>query len=201
MSPARRPSLLTLLRRDLARYRETSRAGRLRIALESLVFKAGFQAVLLYRLSSSAHHLGLTYAAWLVSRINQALTGAEIEFSAEIGPGLLIAHPSGIVIGRGTVIGEHATIFQGVTCGIRSTAPDRPREYPHVGNRVILYAGATLIGDVRVGDWAIVGAHALVTRDVPDGGRAEAPVAVIHDGRLEPGEKVVTFEVRRRIRA
>lgn len=182
---------MALVRSDLARYRETSRSSRARIAVESLIFKAGFQATLLYRLSHSASRLGLTYVAWLICRINQMVTGAEIEFSAEIGPALLIAHPAGIVIGRGTVIGEHVTIFQGVTCGIRNTAPQRPREYPRVGSGVVLYARATLIGGIRVGDGAIVGAHALVTRDVPCDGRAEAPAATIQ----------VPFDTRRRIGA
>jgi serine O-acetyltransferase len=200
------PSVVAGLRRDLARYREASRRrpvppSRIRVAVESLLFKAGFQAVLLYRLSHRAHRAGWTWLAWFIMRVNLAVTGAEIEFSARIGPGLLIAHPGGIVIGRGTVIGDDATIYQRVTCGIRSAAAGRPRAYPTIGDRVVLYAGATLVGGIRVGDRAVVGAHSLVMSDMPDDSRADAPAAAIRERGVQAGERVAAFEPRRRARA
>jgi len=146
--------------------------ARWRVAFESLVFKAGFQAVLLYRISHRLGEAGWTWCAWLVARLNLLLTGADIEFSARIGPGLLVAHPSGIVIGRGTVIGSGATIYQGVTCGIRSWSPGAASAYPRIGDDVVLYARASVLGGIRVGDRAVVGAHVLVTHDVAEEQRA-----------------------------
>src|SRR5689334_2664028 len=109
--------LTALLRRDLARYCDANRGGRVSrpawlVIVESCLFKSGFQTVVLYRLSHRLFQAGWLWAAWALARVNQLVTGADIEFSAQIGPGLLIAHPAAIVIGRGTVIGEDATIFQ-----------------------------------------------------------------------------------------
>ncbi len=176
--------------RDLARYSEFHRRSgkspsRRRMGFEAFVFKAGFQAVVLYRISHACFAAGLTYLAWLVARINLALTGADIEFGAHIGPGLLIAHPSGIVIGRGTVIGEDATIYQGVTCGIRSWSGGESSAYPAIGDRVVLFAKCSVLGGITVGDRAVVGAHALVTRDVPQGALVEAvgaPAVSVREG-------------------
>jgi len=180
-------SLLTLLRRDLARYQEFHRhaerdVSRARIAIESVLFKAGFQAVLLYRLSHwcVAHHV--TWIAWAIARVNQMMTGADIDSSAQIGPGLLIAHPAGVVIGCGTIIGAHATLYQGVACGIRNWGTGRGRLHPHIGHHCVLFARATVLGGIRVGHRSIIAAHALVTHDVPDGSLAEGTPLQIKRG-------------------
>jgi serine O-acetyltransferase len=179
-------SVLDLLKRDLARYPQW--AGEAvpigwRTAVESLLFKGGFQAVVLYRISHGLAERGWIWLAWLVARWNLWLTGADIEFSAAIGPGLFIAHPCGIVIGRGTTIGADATIYQGVTCGIRGRRPGPNRGYPCIGDGVVLYARSSVLGGVRVGDRAVIGAHALVTFDVPDAARAEAPIASLRQAQ------------------
>jgi serine O-acetyltransferase len=132
-------SLRALMRSDLARFAQTYELrgqpySKRRVFWESILFKAGFQAVFLYRISHWLFGKGQTYLAWMVARLNLALTGAEIEFNAEIGPGMFIAHPVGIVIGRGTVIGSGVTLFQGVSFGVRSWHPDYIRRFPTVGN-------------------------------------------------------------------
>ena len=185
-----RASLSELIRSDLARYEETYRLrgqapSKAKIFWESLFFKAGFQAALLYRLSHWLHQRKLTYLAWFVARLSITLTGAEIEFNTEIGPGLLIAHPVGIVIGRGTVIGSHATIFQGVSLAAKSYHPDEIREFPRIGNHCFLFARSAVFGGVRVGDSCVVAAHAVVTKDMPAGALARGgPAEIIpHEGR------------------
>jgi serine O-acetyltransferase len=132
-------SLKALVQSDLTRFAQTYQLrgqpySKRRVFWESILFKAGFQAVLLYRISHWLFGKGQTYLAWMVARLNLALTGAEIEFNAEIGPGMFIAHPVGIVIGRGTVIGSGVTIFQGVSFGVRSWHPDYIRRFPTVGD-------------------------------------------------------------------
>ena len=180
-------TLRELIRSDLDRFTETFKLrdepfSRSRVVFESFVFKAGFQAVFLYRVSHWCHQRRWLYCAWLLARINTAWTGADIEFNAEIGPGLFISHPVGIVIGRGTRIGSHATVFQGVTCGVRSWRPDAITKFPAIGDRCRLYAHASVLGPVRIGHDCTIGAHALVVSDMPDGAMARGAAAAIVPG-------------------
>jgi serine O-acetyltransferase len=170
-------NLRELIKSDLARFTQTyvlrgQPFSRRRIFWESLLFKAGFQAVLLYRVSHWLFGRGWIYLPWFLSRLSLAVTGAEIEFNAQIGPGMFVSHPVGIVVGRGTVIGSDVTLFQGVTFGVKSWHPDAIRKFPRVGNKCYFFTGAAVLGDVTIGDNCIVGAHAVLTCDVPDGGLA-----------------------------
>jgi len=178
-------TLRDLIRSDLSRFTQTfvlrgQPFSARRVFWESLLFKAGFQAALLYRISHWLFQRGWIYPPWFLSRLSLAITGADIEFNARIGPALLIAHPVGIVVGRGTSIGSDATLFQGVTFGARSWHPDAIRKFPSTGNRCFFFAGATVLGDVTIGDNCIVGAHAVLTTDLPDGAMALGVPAKIY---------------------
>lgn len=178
-------TLRELINSDLARFTQTyvlrgQPFSRRRVFWESVIFKAGFQAVLLYRFSHRLFQRGWIYPPWFLSRLSLALTGAEIEFNAQIGPGLLISHPVGIVVGRGTVIGSEATLFQGVTFGVKSWHPDSIRTFPRVGDKCYFFAGSAVLGDVTIGDNCVVGAHAVLTDDLPDGAMALGVPAKIY---------------------
>ena len=95
--------------------------------------------------------------------------GAEIEFNARIGAGMFIAHPGGIVVGRGTEIGSNVTLFQGVTFGVKSWHPEEIRKFPRVGNSCFFFSHAAVLGGVTIGDCCVIGAHSVVTQDMPDG--------------------------------
>lgn len=169
--------LFYFIKSDLARYRETwksrgEKPGMFRVTVESLLFKAGFQAVLLFRISHFFHHLGLNYLAWAISRINLFLSGAEIEFNAEIGEGLMIAHPHGIVIGRGSRLGKNITMYQGITFGVKDLKPENIKKFPVAEDNVTLFAGAKVIGGVTVGKGSSVGANSVVVEDIPPGSTA-----------------------------
>jgi len=181
-------TLRELIRSDLSRFTQTyilrgQSFSKWRVFWESLIFKAGFQAVLLYRVSHWLYQRGFVYLPWSLSRLSLAITGAEIEFNAEIGPGLFVAHPVGIVVGRGTVIGSEATLFQGVTFGVKSWHPDAIRKFPKVGNRCYFFAGAAVLGGVTIGDDCIVGAHAVLTEDMPDGSLALGVPAKVYPNK------------------
>ncbi len=77
------------------------------------------------------------------------------------GEKLFFPHPMNIVIGEDVIIGSSCKIYQGVTIG------QSKGKYPQIGDNVIIYPGAKVIGDIRVGDNSIVGANAVVTKDVP----------------------------------
>ena len=176
-----------LISSDLARFTQTyalrgQKFSGCKVFCESFLFKGGFQAVFLYRLSHWFYCKRCTYIAWLLARWNLASTGAEIEFNAEIGPGLFIAHPSGIVIGRGTVLGSNITIFQGATFAVRSWHPDDIRKFPVVGNNCYFLSRCTVIGDITIGDNCVVAAHALVDSDMPEDALAVGtPAKIIPD--------------------
>lgn len=181
-------TLRKLIRSDLSRFTETfalrgQAFSERRVFWESLIFKAGFQAVLLYRLSHWLFQRGWIYLAWFLSRLSITVTGAEIEFNAQIGPGMFVAHPVGVVIGRGTVIGSDVTIFQGVSFGVKSWHPADIRKFPKVGNGCYFFAGAAVLGDVTIGTNCIVGAHAVLTIDLPDGGLALGVPAKVYPGK------------------
>ena len=181
-------TLRELIRSDLRRFTETfalrgQTYSRWRIFWESFLFKAGFQAALLYRVSYWLYLRRWIYPAWFVSRLNTALTSAEIEFNAQIGPGMFIAHPVGLLIGRGTVIGSRVTLFQGVTFGAKSWHPSAIRKFPTVEDDCYFFTGCTVLGDVSIGSHCVVAAHAVVTCDLPAGSLARGVPAGIYPGK------------------
>ncbi len=95
-------------------------------------------------------------------RFWSVITGADIPLNCQIGGGLLIPHPNGIVIHPDAAIGVNCLIFQQVTLGIRS-GPG----VPVIGGHVDIGAGAKILGPVRIGDHTRIGANAVVTKDVP----------------------------------
>jgi serine O-acetyltransferase len=91
------------------------------------------------------------------------LSQCDIPLNLQVGGGLLLPHPQGIVINHQAVIGPNALIFHQVTIGSNG------RGVPVIGGHVDIGAGAKIIGPVRIGDHARIGANAVVTRDVPAG--------------------------------
>jgi serine O-acetyltransferase len=130
---------------------------------------AGFRAVLLYRLGVCLRKRHLRPLAWLSERLMHHACHCWISHSADIGPGFLIAHVGGIVIGSLTRIGSNCDIRQNVTFGgnfNKATADGRTQ--PWVGDNVSFGVGAAVLGPVTVGSNSIIGANSVVTRDVPE---------------------------------
>jgi serine O-acetyltransferase len=86
--------------------------------------------------------------------------------SASIGTSVFLDHATGIIVGAFAVIGDEVTILQNVTIGRKQALPGRA---PRIGRGVLLSAGATILGDISVGDCAKIGAGSLVETDVPAG--------------------------------
>jgi serine O-acetyltransferase len=91
--------------------------------------------------------------------------GADIPLNCQIGGGLVMPHPNGIVIHPKSVIGVNCMIFQQVTIGTVGSKPGLPR----IGGHVDIGAGAKVLGPVTIGDHAQIGANAVVVNDVPAG--------------------------------
>jgi serine O-acetyltransferase len=99
-------------------------------------------------------------------------TNIELPAGAAIGPGLYIAHTGYIVLSPAVVLGHHCTLTQGVTIGHRGGGTETSRECPVIGNRVYIGPGAAVIGPLTIGDDALIGVNAVVTRSIPPRGVA-----------------------------
>jgi len=102
----------------------------------------------------------------LISNIGRLLTGIEIHPGAKIGKRLFIDHGMGVVIGETAIIGDDCTIYHGATLGGKTLTRNSKR-HPTVGNNVIIGTGAKILEDIIVGDNCIIGANAVVTKNVP----------------------------------
>ncbi len=123
-----------------------------------------FKAVVTYRWILSCYaqsRMKKTIAKFLWVRMTKK-TGCYLSPKAKVGKGFRLPHATGIVVGDGAVIGDHVTFYQHVTLGRKGGE----EAYPSIGNNVIIYAGACIIGDITIGDGAVVGANSVVTKDV-----------------------------------
>jgi serine O-acetyltransferase len=129
----------------------------------------GIHAVWAYRLAHLMWTRSLLLRPWarILSQAARFFTGIEIHPGATIGRRFFIDHGLGVVIGETAEVGDDVLMYHQVTLGGRSRG--RFKRHPTVGNRVLLGAGAKLIGPIRVGDDAKIGANALVVDDVPAG--------------------------------
>jgi serine O-acetyltransferase len=133
----------------------------------------GFWALLVYRFGHARLSIRnrMVRAPWTIAYITlnklaEVACGIVIGSTAVIGRRLCIEHHGGIVIHGNAVIGDDCLIRHGVTIG--NTGPDDPLGAPTVGDRVQFGAGAKVLGRIRIGDDVIIGANAVVVRDVPD---------------------------------
>jgi serine O-acetyltransferase len=155
------------LEQDYRRY--SQRKGNLWRYAYKAAANAGFRAVCLYRLGAWLLQHNLRTLAGMTERVMHHACHCWISVTAEIGPGLLIAHVGGLVIGGKTRIGQNCDVRQNVTFGGNfSKVAEDGRTQPWVGDQVSVGAGAVVLGPVRIGSNVIIGANSVVTRDVPD---------------------------------
>ena len=126
----------------------------------------GYVALQAWRVSNRLWQQGRTDLALLMQSLSSDSLQVSIHPSASIGTGVFLDHATGIIVGAFVVIGDDTTILQNVTIGRRPAVPNRA---PRIGRGVLLSAGATVIGDIRIGDFAKIGAGSLVEHDVPGG--------------------------------
>lgn len=145
---------------------------------EVLLSYPGIRALINHRLAHALQRLGLPLIARLTAEQAHSETGIDIHPGATIGDEFFIDHGTGVVIGATAVIGNRVTIFQHVTLGAKSFPTDgagqvikgAPR-HPVVEDDVVIYAGATVLGRVRIGKGAVLGGNVWITTDVPAGTR------------------------------
>jgi len=148
---------------DLAAAQERDPAATSK--LEVILTYAGFHAMLAYRIAHRFHTWGVPIIPRVISQFARWLTGIEIHPAAKIGRGFFIDHGMGVVIGETTEIGDHVTLFQGVTLG--GTGKERGKRHPTLGNHVVVGAGAKILGGIKIGDNVKIGANSVVLKSVP----------------------------------
>ena len=175
------------LREDLAAAQQRDPAARSVGRAEILLTYGGVQALLAHRVSHALWDSGVPFAPRVIAYGSRALTGVEIHPAARIGRGLFIDHGAGVVIGETAEVGDHVTMYQGVTLG--GTGWAQGKRHPTVGHEVMIGSGAKLLGPIEVGERCKIGANSVVIHDVPPNstvvGNPGHPVRV--DGKRPEG--------------
>lgn len=130
-----------------------------------LLYFKGFHAIQSQRITHWLWQQGRkTLAYFLQNRISEVM-GADIHPAARIGHGVMLDHGTGVVVGETAVIGNNVSMLHGVTLG--GSGKERGDRHPKIGDGVMLGAGASVLGNIRVGECAKVGAGSVVLDDVP----------------------------------
>jgi serine O-acetyltransferase len=150
-------------------------------------WRYGVRPVVLRKLMSATYHV--------LFKLVQIVTGIEIPCETEIGEGFVIDHFGGIVVSGHARIGARCRIRQGVSIGLRHVDDVRS---PHIGDDVDIGAGAKLMGPISIGDRVLIGANAVVLRDVPSDSIAVGVPAVVRPRHrtAESSTNVLEFALR-----
>lgn len=174
-----RISAWALAREDVqtAHRRDPACPGPLVVALSY----QGVHALWYHRVAHRLWLSGHRRLARLVSQRARRRTGIEIHPGALIGRRVFIDHGMGVVIGETAIVGNDVLLFHGVTLG--GTTMSHGKRHPTIGDRVVVGAGAKILGALYIGSDARIGANAVVVKDVPNGATAVGIPAVV---RLQP---------------
>lgn len=138
----------------------------------------GIRAISSYRIANALLRLGVPLIPRIISEMAHSETGIDIHPGATIGEYFTIDHGTGVVIGETSKIGKNVKMYQGVTLGARSFPLDEKGNpikgidrHPKIGDNVIIYSNSTILGNITVGDGAIIGGNIWVDQDVKPGAK------------------------------
>ncbi len=169
---ARLPAIRELLDTDLiAAYEGDPAATSLD---EILVCYPSMIAIIYHRIAHELYLLGAPLVARMIAEIAHSATGIDIHPGAKIGASFFIDHGTGVVIGETTIIGNHVRIYQTVTLGAKRFPKEEDGSlvkgtlrHPIVEDDVVIYAGATVLGRVTIGQGSTIGGNVWLTHSVP----------------------------------
>ena len=141
---------------------------------EIILCYPAFIAIGTYRFAHPLYEMGVKILPRLMAEYAHGKTGIDIHPGAKIGKSFFIDHGTGVVIGETTVIGDNVKIYQNVTLGAKSFSKNEDgslvkgmKRHPNVGNNVVIYAGATILGgDTFIGDNVVIGGNSWITKSV-----------------------------------
>ena len=168
------PELRTVLHTDVeAMYLGDPAA----VSYEEVIYcYPAIKAIINYRIAHQLYVQGVPVIPRMISEMAHSETGIDIHPGATIGKYFAIDHGTGVVIGATAIIGENVKIYQGVTLGAKSFTLDEnnnpvkgiPR-HPIIGDNVVIYSNATILGRITIGSNAVIGGNIWVTTDVAEG--------------------------------
>ena len=144
---------------------------------EVIITYPGFKAISIYRVAHQLYEMGVPMIPRVMTEYSHRITGIDIHPGAKIGRYFFIDHGTGVVIGETTTIGEHVKLYQHVTLGARSfdlaedgTPVKGVKRHPDIGDRVVIYSGATILGgDTKIGNDCVVGGNVWLTHSLEAG--------------------------------
>lgn len=146
---------------------------------EVILTYPAFKAITIFRIAHKLYEMKVDIIPRMMTEYAHRITGIDIHPGATIGKYFFIDHGTGVVIGETTTIGEHVKLYQHVTLGAKSFAVNDDgtlvkgiKRHPDIGNNVVIYAGATILGgDTRIGDNCVIGGNVWLTHSVEPGQR------------------------------
>lgn len=167
------PSLRATLATDVvAMYRNDPAAHNLG---EVILCYPGMRAITNYRIAHLLETLDVPLIPRMITEMAHSETGIDIHPAATIGESFAIDHGTGVVIGATAILGHHVTLYQGVTLGAKNFPQEEDgtlvkgiARHPILGNHVVVYANATILGRINIGNNTTIGGNLWVTKDVPE---------------------------------
>ena len=144
----------------------------------------GVWAIAWYRLGHKLHNANFKRIARMIMGLTQIFTHIDIHPAATIGKRVFIDHGTGVVIGETTIIEDDVVIYQGVTLG--GVSLDLGKRHPTIRKGAVIGAGAKVLGNIEIGEYAKIGANSVVVKEVPANATAIGiPAHVIEKGRCK----------------
>ena len=131
---------------------------------QPLLFYKGFHALQAYRVANYWVEEKLSFSLYIQSVVSEKFN-VDIHPNAKMGKGIMVEHASGVVIGETAIVGDYSSIFHGVTLG--GVGSEKGQRHPQVGKNVLLSANSTIVGNIKIGDNAKIGAGSVVIDDIP----------------------------------
>lgn len=169
------PDILRVLKTDIRAGYEGDPAAK--TTDEIIITYPAFKAIGIYRMAHKLYTMQVPLIPRIMTEYAHRITGIDIHPGATIGEFFFIDHGTGVVIGETTTIGNHVKLYQHVTLGAKSfevgedgTLVKGIKRHPDIGDRVVIYAGATILGgNTRIGNDCVIGGNVWLTHSVPDG--------------------------------
>lgn len=140
---------------------------------EVLLCYPGVHAIIYHRIAHEFYKRDLVLLARIIAELSHSITGIDIHPGAQISEGFFIDHGTGVVIGETCVIGKNVRIYQAVTLGAKRFEVDEHGQlqkqyarHPIVEDDVVIYAGATILGRITIGQGAVIGGNVWLTQSV-----------------------------------